>query len=254
MEKKRTKYSVPAIERALSILEYLKDHREASLTEIHNDLSLPKSSTYSILFNLLERGYITRGATGGFKLGLKFYELGIKAIEGINFMEKAKSTMEILAKETGLTCNLGVIEGDVGVYLEKVDSPSPIRLNSWKGKRLPIHCTALGKILLANRELQEREEILDRISLDQFTPHTLTDKHKLMNQLDLFKKQGFSIDAEEHEKDITCFAAPVFNHAGNAVAAISLSGLTVWFDEARKKEIVEKLTLACQGLTEQVGG
>ena len=162
--------------------------------------------------------------------------------------------MKEMAHKTGLTCNLGVLEGNVGVYLEKVDAPSLIRLNSWKGKRIPLHCTALGKVFLAHKRRSEIEELLTLESLEKFTEYTITEKEKLFQELDAVKKQGYAIDNQEHELDITCVAAPIFNHTKTLVATISLSGLSNWLEPAKLQSVIEDLSGAGLEISKRIGG
>jgi len=246
-------YRVPGVERVIDILEYLSEHPQSSLTNIYQDLGLAKSTTYGIVLTLIDRGYIRKDVSGGFYLGLKLYELGIKAKDKVDYAKEALPILNELAQKTGFTSHFGVLEGDVGVYLEKVDSSSSIRLNSWKGKRIYLHCTSLGKVLLAYRTLPEIIEVLERISLEPLTNKTITDKETLLSELLQVKKNGFAVDAEENEADITCIAAPVFDYAGKIVGAVSISGLTSWITPQKKEELVLLLKSACKRISEHIG-
>jgi DNA-binding IclR family transcriptional regulator len=246
-------YRVPAVTRTLDILEYLSKNEEASLTQIHQDLNLAKSTSYGILLTLEDRGYIRKGISGKYQLGLKLYELGVKARERIDYVKEAYPILKELAEKTGLTCNFGVLDGDVAVYLEKIDAPSPIRLNSWKGKRMPLHCTALGKALLAFQNLPETIEILERLELTKLTNRTITDKDTLLSQLLKIKKDGYAIDDQENEIDITCIAVPVFDQTNKAVGAISLSGLASRMTPEKIQETIVYLKLACNSISEKIG-
>ncbi len=251
---KKIPYQVPAVDRTLDILEYLGRNQQASLTQIYQDLDLAKSTTYGILLTLENRGYVRKDVSGRFQLGLKLYELGTMAVRHVDFVKEALPIMEDLAQKTGLTCNLGVLEGDAGVYIEKVDAPSPIRLNSWKGKRLSLHCTALGKVLLAYKSLPEIVDVLERIPLVANTEHTITDKETLLNELLQVRRRGYAVDNQENEEDITCVAAPIFNHAGKTVAAVSLSGLTTWLTPEKINNLTEVLLPACEAISKRIGG
>ncbi|MFZ7101045.1 MAG: IclR family transcriptional regulator [Peptococcaceae bacterium] len=246
-------YQVPAIGKALDILEYLKSHPQATLTQIYQDLELPKSSTYGILQTLENRGYIRRDVSGGFNLGLKLYELGIVTVEGTDLIKEALPIMEELAKKTGFVCNLGVLEGDVGVYIEKVEPASPIRLNSWKGKTIPLHSTSLGKVLLAYKELDDIIAFLNRLNLAKNTPKTMTDKELLLSDILQVKQKGYAIDDEEHEPDITCYAAPIFDHKSKVIAAVSLSGLTTWLNAEKREYLIESLRDSSRQISERLG-
>ncbi|MGI6227779.1 MAG: IclR family transcriptional regulator [Peptococcales bacterium] len=245
-------YSVPAVEKALDVLEYLKNNSQAALTQIHQDLQLPKSTTYGILQTLESRGYIRKDESNGYCLGLKLYELGVISVEGTDLIKEALPIMEDLARNTGFVCNLGVMEGDMGVYIEKVEPPSPVRLNSWKGKTIPLHCTSLGKVLLAYKGLDQILEVLNRIKLTKNTEKSIIDKELLLSEILQVKQKGYAIDDEENEPDITCFAAPIFDHKGEVVAAVSLSGLTTW-SNGKREYLIEQLIAGVKAISKKLG-
>lgn len=245
-------YLVPAVEKALDVLEYLKTNSQAPLTQIYQDLGLPKSSTYGILQTLETRGYIRKGTSNEYSLGLKLYELGVISVEGTDLIKEALPIMEDLAEKTGFVCNLGVMEGDLGVYIEKVEPTSPVRLNSWKGKTIPLHCTSLGKVLLAYKGLDQILEVLNRIEITPNTEKSIVDKELLLGEILQAKQKGYAIDAEEHEPDITCFAAPIFDHKGQVVAAVSLSGLSTWSQDKRPY-LVEQLMASAKAISKKLG-
>lgn len=248
----KNSYSVPAVERALDILEYLKNNPQVALTKIYQDLHIPKSSTYGILQTLEARGYVRKDESNSFCLGLKLYELGVISVEATDLIREALPIMEDLAKSTGFVCNLGVLEGDMGVYIEKIEPPSPIRLNSWKGKAIPLHCTSLGKVLLAYKGLDQILEVLNRLKLTKNTEKSITDKELLLSEILQVKQKGYAVDDEENEPDITCFAAPIFNHKGEVVAAVSLSGLTTW-SQGKKEFLIEQLLAGVKAISAKLG-
>jgi DNA-binding IclR family transcriptional regulator len=129
-----------------------------------------------------------------------------------------------LQAETGHTCNLGVLDGDAGVYLDKLESPEAfrVRLFSDIGKRFPLHCTGMGKILLAGMRPAEASRILAR-RLKEFTPHTITDPGTLKRELDRVRRCGYALDREEITRGIVCIAAPIRNQDEETVAAISVA-------------------------------
>jgi IclR family KDG regulon transcriptional repressor len=252
--KDRNAYEVPAISRALDILEFLNQNEEASFTEIHVRLGLPKSSTYGIVSTLETRGYIRRiGQDGKYMLGLKLYELGTLAVARLDLRKECQDILRGLARKTDQTCHLGVLDDIEGVYLEKVESSRPVVLNSWLGKRLSLHCTAIGKALLAWQGEARLDSILSRLVLQKHTDRTITEVEQLKNHLLLVKKNGYSLDDEENEPDIRCVAVPVWNITGEVVAAISLSGLTNQLSDERIPELVRDLREAAGVLSARLG-
>lgn len=246
-------YNVPAVERTLRIFEYLQRNPQAPFTRIYQDLDFPKTSAYGILCTLEQQGYVRKGSNGGYRLGFKLCELGNSAIEDVDFVHEAIPIMENLASLTGLTCNLGILEGDFGVYLEKIQPPSPIKLNSWRGKTIALHCTSLGKVLLAHKTINEIIEIIERIELTPKTIYTKTDTDSLLIELLQIKKDGYAADIEENEIDVTCFAAPIFDYSGKVIAAISISGLSIWLNTEKQKETIEHLKNGARLISEKIG-
>ncbi|MFZ7102145.1 MAG: IclR family transcriptional regulator [Peptococcaceae bacterium] len=246
-------YKVPMVEKTLQILEYLHRNPQASLIQIHQDLGFPKTTTYGIIYTLEKRGMIRKGNTGGFSLGFKLCELGNAALENMDFVKEARPIMEKLAHAIGFTCHLGILEGDFGVYLEKVQPPSPVKLNSWRGKTIPLHCTSIGKILLASKPVKEILEILERIQLMKKTPQTKTEIELILKELLQIKQDGYAADIEENEENVVCFAAPIFDYSGKVIAGISVSGLSTWINQDNKEEIIAALKNATQSISRQFG-
>ena len=247
-------YQVPAVERALDILEYLVRGGEASFTEIYTELGLPKSSAYQILYTLEDRGYLRRtGDTGKYVLGLKLFEMGTKAASLVDVRAEAIPVLRRLVEQTGETCNLGVLDGSEGVYLAKVEGNRPVRLNSWEGKRMPLHCTSIGKALLAWQKPETLERLLSRIRLTKYTDETITDRAGLLENLELIRKRGWALDDQENESHIRCVAAPVVNVEGDVLAAISISGLATQFDGQYLLDLAEKVVAACRQLSCKLG-
>lgn len=247
-------YRAPAVTRAMMILEYLAWHEEASFTEIHTSLDLPKSSTYGILAILEEGGYIQRSVEKDvYTLGLKLVELGSLAASRINIRREAKPFLEQLMKLTRFTANLSILDGLHMVYIDKIEPQSFIKLNSWIGKRQDLHCTAIGKVLLAYQPEKKMEDILGRMGFKRHTDSTITDKEKLKVHLWAVRQQGYALDDQENEHDIRCVAVPVFGSEGMIVAAISLSGLASQINDSKVTELVDILKENVNKLSQVMG-
>ena len=134
-------------------------------------------------------------------------------------------------RETEQTCNLGILDGPEGVYLVKLESNQPIRLNSWEGKRFCLHSTSLGKALLAWRDENTIDTILKQAKLTRHTSNTITDPDELKKELRVVKERGWSLDDQENEPYIRCLGAPVMNVTGNVIAAISVAGLATQLND-----------------------
>ncbi len=233
---------VPALTRGFAILDLVAKNPGLDFTAIHGRLGLPKSSTHNLLATLSRLGVIRMRPDRGFVLGLKLTELGAFAA-GQRFIEtESMPLLRALASELQLTCHLGVSEGSEAVYLSKIECDQPIRVDSWVGKRFSLHCSALGKVLLAWLPEAELQRALAEITWTQNTPHTITSPAAMREHLALVRARGWATDDEENVPNIRCVAAPVFDRRQVVVAAISAVGTVLQVDQSRFELIAPRLT------------
>jgi len=248
-------YQVPAVIRALDILEFLSSQKKATFTEIHTSLGIPKSSAYHILGTLTSRGYVRfAGDSSKYSLGLRLVELGTKSSSFIDMRAEALPLLRELVAKTNETCNLGILDGTEGVYIAKLEGRQPIRLNSWEGMRFPLHCTAMGKVLLAWQEDEKWAEMLPKLKLVRHTKNTITNLNKLSAHLRLVRKQGWALDDQENEDHVRCLGHPVLSFDGQVLGAISISGLATRFDGKYLERLNKEAKNAARRLSENLGG
>jgi IclR family KDG regulon transcriptional repressor len=248
-------YQVPAVIRAFDILEFLSRQKGAFFNEIHTSLRIPKSSAYHILGTLTSRGYVRfTGDSSKYSLGLTLVELGTKSASFIDLRAEALPLLKELVAKTNETCNLGILDGNEGVYIAKLEGRQPIRLNSWEGKRFYLHCTAMGKVLLAWQEEEKRAEMLPKLKLVRHTKNTITDLKKLSAHLRLVRKQSWALDNQENEDHVRCLGHPVFSFDGRVLGAISISGLATRFDEKYLQKLNQEVKSTARRLSENLGG
>jgi len=248
-------YQVPAVVRAIDILEFIAAKGEVSFTEIFSHLELPKSTTYQILSTLSQRGLVRHeGDSAKYSLGLKLFEMGTQAVARLDVRSEALPVLRELVARTNETCHLGVLDGTEGVYLAKVEGTRPVRLHSWEGKRLHLHRTAMGKALLAWQPPETLRRLLDSIDLPRATANTITDRARLEEHLELVRQRGWALDDQENEPDIRCLGAPVRTIAGGVAAAISISGLASQLDGEYLLELSRLVREAGQELSRKLGG
>ncbi len=224
---RRPTYAAPAVEAALSILETLGTVHSMGVTELARKLNLSKSSVYRLLATLVCRGYVEKNLqTDRYQLTYRLFAVGSPAADRFGLREAAHPIMERLAAETGETVNLGVLDGTRVVNLHKVESRHLLRMHMEVGGGVPAHATALGKVLLAALRPFEVAERLGAQRLTRQTRRTIGDRPSLRRTLARIRAQGFAIDDEECSLGLRCVAAPILDHRGSAVAALSLSGPT----------------------------
>lgn len=221
-----------SVAKAFQILDYFStDIEELGVTELAHKMSTNKSAVYRMLATMDALNVIQQNPDNGkYRLGLKLFELGQKVPINKNFIAKAKPHMEALAKQAGETAHLAIYKNNKVYFLDKVVGRHDLQINSQIGSEKALHCTALGKIMLAFAETNYKAIIKNSV-LQQVTKHTITTPEKLIHEIETIKTQGFAFDLEENEIGLVCVAVPVFNNQGQFIAAISTSGPSARFNE-----------------------
>lgn len=233
-----------SVSRALEILDLMGRHGgELGVSAIAQDLNLCKSTAHRLLSTLEQRGYVEKNPrTRRYRLGLRLFELGHVVMQQMELRAEARPYLEELTQISGEVVHLGILDQGEVVYIDKVESLHTITMFSRVGRRAPVHCTGLGKALLAFQPAQEQDRIILARGLRRFTENTVTDPDTLRRNLELIRTQGYAIDNEEHESGIRCIAVPIRDHTGQVVAAVSISAPAMRFDwnkvEAVKPEII----------------
>lgn len=234
---------VKSVSRALDIITIVSMKKGGiGVTEIAKQIDINKSSVYRILSTLVQYGYIEQDSeTGRYKLGYKFLEVSTKLLDSIDLREEAKPFLLELENETNEVIHLVVYDQGEVVYIEKLEGNETLRMHSKVGKRAPMHCTSVGKAILAHLPSSVVLEILERRGMAMHTEHTITDKDQFLKELIQVKQKGYALDLEENEKGITCIAAPIFDHLGKVIAAISISGPTMRMTNERMGTLQDRM-------------
>jgi len=223
---KKGRYNVRVLERSLRLLEALADGNSASLSDLSEKLDISSSTTFRLLATLVNYGYIEHNdRTGGYRLGLGCLELASGYLKTNDIRRIALPELVELRDLTMETIHLGILDQMEVVYLEKLENLHAIGfMGSGVGRRSHAYCTGLGKVLLADLELQEVRRHFEHIKLISFTKQTITNIDLLIQHLEQVRVQGYALDINEHEADVQCVATPIRDIEGKVVAAISVSG------------------------------
>jgi DNA-binding IclR family transcriptional regulator len=216
----------PAVTRAFAILRLIRYHGPLAIREVAAELGLPRSTVHELVHTLVELGALAPTADSrGFTLGLLLHELGSAYMSEVDLAREGHGVAEIVAKACGETVHLAVLDGVEVVYLAKVDSIHAVRMVSAVGRRLPAHCTAVGKALLSGLPDGELARRLggEGAQLPAMTPNSITSLPALKGALSRVRALGYSLDDCESNPDVRCVAAPVYEHGGGVVAAMSIS-------------------------------
>jgi|SRR3972149_3052684 len=240
--------------KALNIIEILASNSDAgiNLTELSAVLNMPKSTTHRYLATLLELNLAERNDTDRFRLGTKVIELAGSFLASSDIRKESEPILEEMAKKTGETVHLAVPSGSEVVYIAKVESRHTLGMFSHIGTRLPMHCTALGKSILAFSRPDLIQTVLSE-PLQSRTPNTITSNEALREELVLIRSQGFAVDNEENEVGICCVGAPILNYTGKAIAAMSISGPSDRMDKERCIQLGPVLQEAVLNISKRKG-
>lgn len=246
---------IQSVERALRILDLFDEHTtELKITDISQLMSLHKSTVHSLLKTLQEYGYIKQNTENGkYGLGMKLFERGNYVIQSLDIRHIAKKYLVDLSFKTGQTAHLVILDGKEGVYVDKVEGPMAVILYSRIGRRIPLHCSACGKALIAFMKENELQKILNDYDYFSQTENTITSEADFLKELEKVRNQGFAIDNQENEPGVRCIAVPIRNNENEIIAAISLSTLVARVDETQLGEFAAQLKQAGSELSEQMG-
>ena len=235
---------VRSIEVALDILECLARSEPAGLglADVSQELRLPKSTVFRMVGTLELRGYVRRDPRSGrYRLGIRAMELGTAVLNHLELREVARPELEALVEETREIAHLAALdEGDV-VYIDKVESPQPIRIYSRIGRRAPAYCTGVGKALLSGLDEAALQAYLDSHPLRRFTASTITDRSRLLEEIRAVRERGYALDMEEHEEGVRCVAVPLFDYTGQVVAAVSITAPAIRMGMERIQALIPRM-------------
>ncbi len=219
-------YSIQVLQRAMNILEAILEARTPlGLEKICSLTGLHKSTAFRIIANLVQRQYLEE-TPDGYWLGLKMLRFGALVEEQLDLKQQAHAYLVQLRDQVNETVHLAVMDNAMRViYLEKLSTQHAVGLmKSRVGSTSPMHCTAVGKVMAAYAPQASILEWISMRGLPRYTPHTITDPQAFTQELAHIRACGYALDEGEHEESVRCIAAPVCNHVGEVVAAISVSG------------------------------
>lgn len=246
--------SVRTLERGLSVLLALRELRRAPLSVLARQVGLPASTTYRLLETLRQSGFIEwEEASGQFSIGLRAYQVGLGYAGRSTLTGAAHPEMEALVAELNETVNLAVLHGSEAVYLHQVEGRQLVRMFTHLGASAPLHCTGVGKALLAWSDPSDVVARLGPGPYPQFTPHSLTTLPAYQAALAAVRAQGYALDDEERELGVRCLAAPLRGEDGAVVAALSLSAPTARFGRERVPVLAARLGQAAGRISARLG-
>lgn len=216
---------VEAVARAARLLKAFSiENPVQSLSQLAKRANVPKSTAHRILMTLMDQGFVTQLDDARFAPGVQLFAIGSLAYANLSIGAASQESIAALAAETGETVHLGILDGFEVVSIEQVPSPHSLRANVHVGKRAPLYCTSVGKVLAAYNDTPHWQEAFRAQPRFAHTPNTITDVVRLGAELEKVRQQGYAVDNEEHEKGIRCVAAAIRDVSGKVVASLSVSG------------------------------
>lgn len=214
------------VDRVVDILEvFPRLGPDLGVSDISRALGLKKATAHRLLAALRRRGIVAQDPVSRrYRLGMKLWELGSMATSQVDWVDRVKPHLQELTDRAGETTHLAVLSDGQVLYVEKVESSRSLRMPSQVGRRLPVHCTGVGKALTAFLPDEVLRGLMLRRGMPRFTTNTITDVETLAHELAEVRRRGYAIDREEIEEGLVCIAAPVRDHTTHVVAAVSIAG------------------------------
>ena len=242
-----------SVDRAVAILEILARDGEAGVTEVARELDVHKSTASRLLAALDRRELVTQDtARGKFRLGVGLVRLAGAASQKLDVVQESRPVCRALAQEVGETVNLAILSGRDALYLDQVAGPAALSPHNWAGRRIPLHATSDGKVLLAYLPEAQLKECLTP-PLARLTEHTMTAIDRFPWLLAEVRQRGFATAVDELEAGLTAIAAPVRNAEGKVIASISASGPSFRITADRIEEIADAVRRAAAEASRRLG-
>jgi len=251
-----SKNIIKVVEKAVDLLEMLSKSKTGySVSELSSFMKLPKTTVFRLLTTLREKQYVEKVPDSeNYQLGVKLLMLGTVILDRMDLRTIARPFIEELARATNEVVHLAILDDEEVVYLDKVESlDHPIRIYSQVGRRVPAHCTGLGKVFLSEFSDASIDDYISRRGLKKFTANTITDPKELKRRLAEIKEKKYCIDEAEHEENIRCVAAPIWGNDGKIAGAISISGPTIYVTKDRLPDIIANVTETAGKISRALG-
>ena len=249
------RYAIRSVDRAVDILECVASGNGVlTVDQIVVATGLPKTTVFRLLATLTARRLLERDERSQtYRLGMLALVIGARAMGDLDLRRAARPHLEQLVAGTGETVHLSILSDDKALCIDKLDASRSMRMASFVGFLDPLHCSGVGKALLAFQEEPARSQLIARMRLEPHTPHTITDAARLNAQIDEIRARGYAIDDEEIEEGLRCVAAPIRDHSGSVVAAVSISGPTTRVTDTSLAELGIAVESCAQTISRELG-
>jgi IclR family acetate operon transcriptional repressor len=250
----KRRYDITALQRGLRLLHLFSESPSGLTAKQVAGLSrLPVSTVHRFLQNLVTAGFLSCDGDGQYHLGIACFAIGQAAVRQLDIRRLSLPYLRELNQQTRETIHLTVRHGLSAVYVEKLDSPEPLRIHSRIGASVPLYCTAVGKVMLAYMPQEERDRILPELQVKRLTPNTVGNLQELETELYRVRKNGYACDMEEHEMHIRCVAAPIWDHTESVQSSLSLTAPLVRMPVNRLRQLAPLIQAAGLQVSRELG-
>ncbi|NMO96406.1 IclR family transcriptional regulator [Paenibacillus lemnae] len=237
----------------MDLLNLFQNHLKLSINDMTKLSGIPKTSVHRMIGSLEQMGFLCKDEDGQYTLGLLFLQFGNLVAERLDIRNISLQVMEKLRDDIGEAVHLVLRDGEETMYIEKLDTHHPVRLFTKIGKKAPLYAGASSRTILAFMPQEEREAYLESVVLKPIGCGTMTDKDKLRASLERSQRDGYSFSRSELENYTAELSVPIFDHTGQAIAALSIAGLEVRFDEEHMPELITKIKAAAHEISSKLG-
>jgi DNA-binding IclR family transcriptional regulator len=245
---------VNSVLKAIHILNLFNDtESRLSLAEISGRLDMPKSTTHNLLKTLSRVGFIEQVENDAYALGTGMLPTTQNIRVNVEIRDPAAPLLRELADRTRESVYLTVRDGNQALYIYAVESPKRLLARTAVGDRVSLHCTSVGKAILAFLPDEEIEQIISSEGLEPYTENTIVDKDELLKELGETRARGYSIDNAEHEDNTYCVGAPIMNRKGEVIASCSVSGQDISIVRDKLESLAAEAIYIAQEISRRMG-
>jgi DNA-binding IclR family transcriptional regulator len=247
-------YKVQALDRAFAVLDLLGDSDvPLGLAQVASALQLHKSTAHRFLMVLERHRMVERTNNGKFRLGLRLFDYGNRAIEQYDLRDRAQPHLRRLVAETEETAHLCILEQSRVIYIDKIEPARSVRMITRIGASNSVHCTSVGKAIMAFLPEERISDILRRTRFERFTHRTIATADALRVEIEKTRRRGYAVDDEELEEGLRCIAVPVLDTQRFPVAAVSVSGPSFRVTAQKLPAIANHLLQCVRGISVDMG-
>jgi IclR family acetate operon transcriptional repressor len=221
-----------------------------SLQQLAEDTNIPKPTLHRMLQQLESAGLLERSVDNRqYGTGVRLRKLAENLLLNDTFHGARHGILRALVNEVGESCNLTALSGSEVMYLDRVETPAPLRFYLHSGSRVPVHCSASGKMFLASMALAQRQRLLAHAPLESFTPKTLTNLDELEEEIKQVKRQGYALDNEEFLPGLLCVAVPVPSASGRSNLCVAAQAPIMRLSALKATQLLPALQRAAEALS-----